>query len=304
MTSSGSRLELRATGDGSPSLWSEEFGEGFHSGDGAYTEAQQKFVRPAQLERFSAGQTVTVLDVGVGLAYNSAALLEAAGQRGLRLRWWGLERDPRPLDLALRAASFRNLWQPQTLAVLEQLHAQEAWQTADSQGRWLLGDARQRIPALLAEAQGSVDLVLHDAFSPSRCPQLWTVEFLQQLAQLLGPEGRLLTYCAAAAVRRALQLAGLALANIASPGPSDQWPGQWSLGTVASPTPLPTIEAVLQPLSAMELEHLCTRAAEPYRDPSGSAAASVILSARQEQQRHSPAEGTSAWRRRWGLGRG
>ena len=302
MTSSGSRLELRATGDGSPSLWSEEFGEGFHCGDGAYREAQQKFVSPAQLERFNTGQTVTVVEVGVGLAYNSAALLEAAGKRGLRLRWWGLERDPRPLGLALSEPSFRVLWQPETLAVLEQLQTHSAWQRADSQGRWLLGEARQRTPELLERAQGCVDLVLHDAFSPNRCPQLWTVEFLQQLAQLLTPEGRLLTYCAAAGVRRGLQLVGLELASLTPPGPGGR--GPWSLGTVASPMPLPATDAVLKPLSAMELEHLQTRAAEPYRDPSGTAEASVILRSRQEQQQHSRAEGTSAWRRRWGLGRG
>jgi tRNA U34 5-methylaminomethyl-2-thiouridine-forming methyltransferase MnmC len=53
----------------------------------------------------------------------------------------------------------------------------------------------------------------------------------------------------------------------------------------------------------MELEHLHTRAAEPYRDPSGQATAAAILAARQQVQATSDASSTSAWRRRWGLER-
>ena len=62
---------------------------------------------------------------------------------------------------------------------------------------------------------------------------------------------------------------------------------------------------VLQPLTAMEREHLLTRAAEPYRDPDGNATAAAIQAARVERQQHHPGESTSAWRRRWRLmGRG
>ena len=55
----------------------------------------------------------------------------------------------------------------------------------------------------------------------------------------------------------------------------------------------------------MELEHLGTNAAEPYRDPSGEGSRSAILQERQRRQGERLAAGvvepTSAWRRRWGL---
>jgi tRNA U34 5-methylaminomethyl-2-thiouridine-forming methyltransferase MnmC len=54
----------------------------------------------------------------------------------------------------------------------------------------------------------------------------------------------------------------------------------------------------------MECEHLATRAAEPYRDPTGRADSSEILAARQRAQALSQAGSTSAWRRRWGLANG
>ena len=295
MTSSASRLEPRRTADGSFSLFSSDFGEGFHSSRGALAEARSKFVAPAGLEHWPRGSCLTVLDVCVGTGSNTAALLEACEARGLELNWWGLELDREPLRLALADADFRRQWQPSALERLEQLGASE---------RMLWGDARQHLPALLEQQRGQVHLVLMDAFSPSRCPQLWTLEFLTQLGSLLHPRGRLLTYCSAAAVRQALRLAGLEIAAIAAPSGLQQHQSDWSGGTAASPGALPA-EALLRPLSPMEEEHLRTNAAEPYRDPSGTAERAVILQERQRAQAEAMASGgveaTGAWRRRWGL---
>jgi len=307
-------LERRITGDGSPSFFSPTFQEAFHSQAGARQEAEQKFVQPAQLQRWPRGSTIQVVDVGVGLGYNSAALAEAAADLGLTLQWWGLELDSSPLTQALADASFCRQWRPQTLELLRQLTAQKpnptsAWCCAWGQGQLLWGDARQRLPELLEQAEGQCHLVLLDAFSPRRCPQLWTLEFLTGLARLLAPEGRILTYCSAAAVRQSLRQIGLELAAIqgAEPGP-EPWPESgpepaanplWSMGTVASWQPLP-LGGVLRALSPMEWDHLHTQAAEPYRDPSQTAEAPAILEARRLAQAKSPAPSTSAWRRRWG----
>jgi tRNA U34 5-methylaminomethyl-2-thiouridine-forming methyltransferase MnmC len=300
----GLRTQLGA--DGSFSLYSDRFGEGFHGGIGALNEARAKFVRPAQLERFAPGRQLRAVDVGFGLGTNSAALWEAAEARGLELEIWGLECDPRPLQMALAAQTFRQQWQAASVVRLDNLRALGC----DGGTRLLWGDARQRLPELLAEWQlaGRCDLVLLDAFSPQRCPELWSQEFLGQLARLLQPQGRLLTYCCAAAVRQSLHLAGLELASIQPPEELNQgWGETWSYGTAASPTALVSDamagEGPLLPFSAMELEHLQTRAAEPYRDPSGQATAATILAARHQAQAASTATSTSAWRRRWGLER-
>jgi tRNA U34 5-methylaminomethyl-2-thiouridine-forming methyltransferase MnmC len=301
MTCSGCGAELlrpQQGADGSFSLFSSRFGEGFHGPIGALQEAQAKFVRPAQLERFAAGRQLVVVDVGFGLGTNSAALLEAAQARGLTVQIEALELDPEPLRQALAAEPLRRQWQPATLELLTGLLEHGHWEPRPGEAdqgphaRLLWGDARQRVAELPI---GRCDLVLLDAFSPQRCPELWSLEFLGALARLLKPQGRLLTYCCAAALRRSLQLLGLELASIAGLPPA------WSYGTTASPTPLDGAGGPLQPLTPMELEHLATRAAEPYRDPSGRAGATEILAARQRAQATSTAGSTSAWRRRWGL---
>ena len=295
---SAADLQPRVGQDGSFSLWSETYGEAFHCAAGALAEARTTFVVPAQLERFAPGEVLTVLEVAVGTGTNTAALLEAARARGLTLRWWGLEIDPRPLRLAQQSPLFAATWPQPVRAELERLAA----------GPTLLwGDARQRLTDLPAELWGGCDLVLHDAFSPRRCPQLWTAEFLAALARCLAPQGRLISYGSAAfratLRRHALELAAIRRPPGAEPGAAVAATQRWSGGTVASPTLAPDACAnpVLRPLSPMEEEHLVTRAAVEYRDPSGTATAPEILAARLARQREAAGESSSAWRRRWRL---
>ncbi|MEB3255411.1 MAG: MnmC family methyltransferase [Synechococcaceae cyanobacterium] len=308
MTSPASAAEhgpllARHSRDGSFSLWSEAFREGFHCAAGAVAEAEASFVAPSQLERFAPGSQLTVLEVAVGTGTNTAALLAAARSRGLRLRWWGLEIDPRPRDLALAEPAFRCAWPAPVLADLEALLT----------GPTLLwGDARRRLPELPGGLMGACDLVLHDAFSPRRCPELWTREFLDGLARRLAPQGRLISYSSAAAYRASLRALGLKLAAIrrvpggAIPeGFAAAVPARWSGGTAASPSSLATGagDDVLRPLSPMEEEHLRTRAAADYRDPGGRGTAAEILAERLKRQATMGGESSSAWRRRWGLER-
>jgi hypothetical protein len=51
------------------------FGEAFHNSAGALNEARAKFVGPAELDRFRGGEPLHILDVCVGLGYNTAAVL-------------------------------------------------------------------------------------------------------------------------------------------------------------------------------------------------------------------------------------
>jgi tRNA U34 5-methylaminomethyl-2-thiouridine-forming methyltransferase MnmC len=59
----------------------------------------------------------------------------------------------------------------------------------------------------------------------------------------------------------------------------------------------------IYPLSVAEKEHLQTRAAIPYRDPSLSDTGELILSRRRQEQETSSLETSSKWRKRW-LGKG
>ncbi len=128
--------------------------------------------------------------------------------------------------------------------------------------RW--GDARWLIQNL---ESGAFDLIFHDPFSSQHCPELWTVEFFQQLYRVLKPDGVLLTYASALPVRGAMRAAGFTVGAT--------HPGQpMGDGTIAAKR----AEDIECPVP----EAPDKRRNIPYRDPHLCATAKTILRNRQE----------------------
>ena len=273
------------TQDGSSTFFSEEFGEWFHSRAGAVTEAEQTYVQVTRLAELAKGEHIALLDVCYGLGYNSAAALATIWRVNphCRVTLRALE-----LNAAVpRAAISQHLltsWPPSIQQTLSRLAETYRHQTPQLDAQLLIGDARQRLPEL---QNWQADAVFLDPFSPTRCPQLWTVDFLQQVVSCLKPTGRLATYSCAAAVRAALLELGLHIGATSAAG--RQWPG-----TVASLT-----ETDLPVLSPREQAHLHTRAAVTYRDPTLTATAAMIQAERAQRQQLSTLTPTGQWRRRW-----
>lgn len=276
------------TADGSFTFFSEKFGEAFHSRQGAKTEAQLKFVETCQLAQKARQQPVLrLLDVCYGLGYNSAAALEAiwASNPHCRVELVALELDPTVPQTAI-AHQLLKAWSPPIPDLLTVFATALQVQTERFQGQLYLEDARISIQQL-HRANFQADAIFLDPFSPRRCPQLWTVEFLREVAGCCAPTGRLATYSCAAAVRSALVAAGFAIGSIHPVG--DRHPG-----TLASFN-----SADFPPLSRRAREHLQTRAAIPYRDPHLCDPASAIWQRRQEEQQASTLEPASQWKKRW-----
>ena len=80
-----------------------------------------------------------------------------------------------------------------------------------------------KLTLILGEATGanipphSYHAIYHDAFSPAANPELWTPHFFVRLYAALKPGGKLATYSAKGAVRRALQTVGFRVQKL--PGP-------------------------------------------------------------------------------------
>jgi tRNA U34 5-methylaminomethyl-2-thiouridine-forming methyltransferase MnmC len=278
-------FQPQLTADGSFTFFSTEFDEAFHSRQGARLEAEQKFIQPTQLALKAQQPTVHILDVCYGLGYNTAAALETiwAVNPACQVEWIGLELNPEVPQAAI-AHNLLADWADPIPQLLSAIATDLSWKGDRLHAQLLLGDARQTIQQI-HQTGFRADAVFLDPFSPPHCPQLWTVEFLAYVAGCLKPDGKLATYSCAAAVRTALVEAGLQISS--TPGV-----GRRSPGTLASFAPLP-------PLSTQDQEHLRTRAAVPYRDPTFAATASEILHLRQIEQQTCLLESTSQWKKRW-----
>ena len=285
------------TQDGSFTFFSSEFNEAFHSRQGAKAEAFAKFAEATDLAERARQPRICLLDVCYGLGYNSAAALETiwAINPGCQVTLYGLELDASVPQAAV-SSPLVDIWQPETQQILEKLAANFEYCDERLSAKLLIGDARQTVQPLQIQA----DAILFDPFSPQHCPQLWTVEFFQQVAFRLASSGKLATYSRSASVRAAMQLAGLQVGTI--PLGEDHLPHEWAQGTVAcKASACRAGEIGLMPLSPMEQEHLQTRAAVPYRDLDLQNSAQQILARHQAERQQSPLESTSSWRRRWGI---
>ncbi len=295
-------FKKHTTKDGSLSLYSLSYEEGFHDKDGALRESINKYLLPAQLEQFSNAEKIVVLDVCMGLGYNTGCILEELLQSNIKIEWHGLEIDKKPLNIGLKEKIFQEIWSPKVLHFFNSLNKSGKWTEGFNEGTIHWGDARHKI----FEIQDSLrfDLILLDPFSPQKCPELWSEEFIYLLAVRLSKKGRLLTYSTAASIRASLKRAGL---NIYSIVPSIDDQSKWSSGTVAMKKQFEQQMIVknyqIKELSIKEVEHLATRSSIPYRDPTGEGNSKEIISRREIEQSKSQLTKTSAWRKRWNTAR-
>ena len=290
------------TKDGSLSLYSLSYEEGFHDKEGALKESIDKYLLPAQLEQFSDTEKIVILDVCMGLGYNTGCIFEELLQSNIKIEWHGLEIDQRPLNHALNEKIFQEIWSPKVLHFFYCLNKSGEWTDGFNEGTIHWGDARQKI----YEIQSSLrfDLILLDPFSPQKCPELWSEEFISLLTGRLSAKGRLITYSTAASIRASFKRAGLKIYSII-PSIVDQ--KKWSSGTVAMKKKIEQNlilkKCHLKNLSSREVEHLATRSSVPYRDPTGKGSSKEIISKREIEQSKSQLINTSLWRKRWNAAR-
>lgn len=113
-------------------------------------------------------------------------------------------------------------------------------------------DARK----VLLEDHNLYNLIFLDAFTPSKCPCLWSYEFFKLLNEHLEEDGLILTYSTSASIRAAMVEAGFEIGNI-----YNERLNRFT-GTVAAKNK----SHIKYPLSEYDLGLLKTKAGIFYRD--------------------------------------
>ena len=272
-----------ATGDGSWTCRDPITGELYHNSAGAYEEALKNYVEPLNLPALLAKRKdITILDPTYGLGYNTWVLLNEwvqVAEPDSTLSVVAVDLDPKIFQmtpLILQSPTFDPL-KLKTTPLEHNVYYRTHWDPGAStisveENRQIhldfrVGDLRQIVPQLTLD----LDAVFHDAFSPAKVPELWTVDLFQEYARLLKKrQGKVLTYSAAAAVRGGLRDAAFRLFRTAAVGRK----GGGTLATMSldeiGPSPLPSEELAL----------LATRAGIPYSDPSFSGTTTEVINNR------------------------
>ena len=121
------------------------------------------------------------------------------------------------------------------------------------------------------------NLIFLDAFTPSKCPCLWTYEFLKRLYEIMEQDGMLFTYSSAAQIRSAMLEAGFEIGNIYNKRLNK------FQGTVA----VKNKAFINHPISEADLGLLKTRAGIFYRDKNLTAQNEAIIAAHKTEVENS-----------------
>jgi tRNA U34 5-methylaminomethyl-2-thiouridine-forming methyltransferase MnmC len=191
------------TGDDSVTYHNPKYDETYHSTSGAVEEAFEKFVKPCKIkERSKEKDSIKVLDICFGLGYNSCAAIDATE---CKIFITALENDEEIIHRIKEVdPQFENY------SLLKELIRTKprthAWKLSTDKVniKLILGDAREEIK----ELKNKFDCIFLDPFSPKKCPELWTKEFMQDIYNVTAPGGILATYSCAKSVRDNLKEAG------------------------------------------------------------------------------------------------
>jgi chorismate dehydratase len=244
------------TEDGSPTLFSAEYGETYHNLSGAFLESRERYVEPCRVAERARAGGVRILDVGFGLGFNLALAWSEVRRSApaARLRIVSLEKSPICADLWRELAA--GLPDPAVIDGVARLLAAGELEEGPVSLKLSVGRAEDTI-----ERVGErFDCVFLDPFSPDRNPELWTPGFLSAVRRRVDRGAILSTYSAAVRVRVALLRAGWRIGA----GPRV---GRKSSGTLASAG---EVEPPLPPLPPRESRRLERKARESRHDGSDS----------------------------------
>lgn len=203
---------MHISGDGSPTIYSEEFGEHYHSVFGAISESMHIFIRNGLL--FKDQGNLNILEVGMGTGLNVLLSHHFAAKKAMQVNYHAIEKFPLKMDEWSRIdyEAFHDICNER---IFRQIHESDWGVPVCLSPDFIL--TKLHIDFHDFKTNLFFDLVYFDAFSPEVQPELWTTEVFNFLAGIMNHEAVLTTYSCKGDVRRAMQAAGLSIEKLKGP---------------------------------------------------------------------------------------
>jgi tRNA U34 5-methylaminomethyl-2-thiouridine-forming methyltransferase MnmC len=205
-------IQIQSTDDGSATLYLPELLETYHSNKGALGESWHVYIHNGLLPKLADSSTLNILEVGFGTGLNVLLSLEAAANHQT-IRMISLE--PYLLPISTIQAYYQHFEKvPKYVNVLSNLLACEQMASIHEGFEFQLIQSKLETfsPSQMA-IQAPIDLVYFDAFAPSKQPEVWQMDCLQKLYNIMAHKGRLVTYCAQGLFKRNLKQIGFEVYN-------------------------------------------------------------------------------------------
>jgi len=218
-------VHIITTKDGSDTLYSEQFNEIYHSGNGAIQESQHVFIQHgldyvinSLIEADSTGDNlqVKIFEMGFGTGLNALLTMLEAEKRNVKIDYETIELYPVPVE-TIKALNYTQiLGYEHCYGPYHTMHLMNWNETHTIAPNFTF----KKIKGSLIDYQLSIanyQLIYFDAFAPEQQPELWTSDIMRKIYSILSPNGILVSYSSKSAFQKALKEVGFTVEKI--PGP-------------------------------------------------------------------------------------
>jgi tRNA U34 5-methylaminomethyl-2-thiouridine-forming methyltransferase MnmC len=201
---------IQITKDKSPTLFSEQFQQTYHSIHGAIAESEHVFIRHGLEEKAKETSTISVFEMGLGTGLNATLTWKYAIKSNLNIHYEAIELYPVDTEV-MDKFDTEDIDLNQKINSIYSLDWNQEFQQDNFNFIKFKTDLSQ------FQTTTIFDLIYFDAFGPRTQPELWTEEVFLKMYELLNSNGILTTYCAQGQFKRNLKAAGFSITNPAGP---------------------------------------------------------------------------------------
>lgn len=207
-------LQIKHTGDGSPTLFLAEMNEQYHSVNGAITESKHVFLERGY--NFHPSPRPVVFEAGFGTGLNCLLTAHQAEIHKRRTFYMSVEKYPLSNEI-FDTLNYGRFIPDNGIQLFEKIYSCK-WNSPVEISPWFtLLKIKADMTQIDRDLPKLFDIVYFDAFGPDKQPEMWTEEIFIRLFNNSNKGGVLVTYSAKGEVRRRLVGAGFSVERL--PGP-------------------------------------------------------------------------------------
>ncbi|MGB3465257.1 MAG: tRNA (5-methylaminomethyl-2-thiouridine)(34)-methyltransferase MnmD [Cyclobacteriaceae bacterium] len=205
------QIRIITTDDGSHSLYREDLKETYHSFHGALQESVHVFINKGldyYYDKYQPSE-ISILEVGFGTGLNALLTQDFAERHQVHILFETLETIP------LEAEVYQNLNYAEKMDKEEIFLAMHdcPWGSEEKISPYFsLKKIQQPLEGFRTDR--SYDVIYFDAFAPSKQPELWEKNIMEQVYGMTANPGVFTTYCAKGQLKRDLKEVGYAVSTL------------------------------------------------------------------------------------------
>lgn len=207
--------DIFETGDGSHSVFSNQFGVSYHSKHGAIQETKHVFINAGLHYKSPTQKTIHVLGIGFGTGLNAFMTFLEAESKDLTIHYTAVEAFPIGIEMANTLNYIERLNASAHKTIFETMHTCAPDQSIQLSKHFHF--TRREIHFQALNDLNAFDVIYFDAFAPTAQPELWEADLLTIMYNALKMNGALVTYCAKGVVKRTLKAIGFTVEALQGP---------------------------------------------------------------------------------------